>query len=319
MNQTYELLSSLSNDTHAGVTALNNYRLFEVKGPGAKKFLQGQVTSDLQILEQQGHGLSAHCNIKGHIFSLFRVFRLSDEHYLASIHQSIAESGFNNLKKYSIFSKVELSFVDDWSGVAVSTEGLSKLGLGEQPEPLFKRDDLIAAKLGDELYEVWGDDSGLASTVRDNVSTVAPESTWYAGLIQLGIPSITDATQEHFIPQMVNLQAVNGVSFSKGCYTGQEIVTRLQHRGILKKAMYPFHTESTEIPAPGQAVVDNEGTAVGEIVSAAAGDSGSVQLLAVIQQSQIDEGNALKLENGSELNRLELPYTLDPKMFEKKR
>lgn len=322
MSQTYRLMSGFSESKTGLFTSLDSYRLFQIKGPDAEKFLQGQLTADIASLSSRGHSLAAHCNIKGHMLSMVRLFRLSSEHYLASIHQSIAESGFNNLKKYSIFSKVELGFVDGWSGVALDKKHLEKLNSSITDMSLDANslsDVHYLAKIDEDLYELWAEDKKLCSWVDKALNEQTSINNWKLGLIQRGIPSLEIQTQEHFIPQMTNLQAVNGVSFSKGCYTGQEIVIRLQHRGVLKKAMYRFSADTVASIEPSSQVVDAEGKVVGEVVSSAITSESKTEILAVVQQRQIDAAVPLKLETGDPLTQLTLPYTLDPRLFESKR
>lgn len=322
MNQTYKLMTGFTESKTGLLTSLDSYRLFQIKGPDAEKFLQGQLTADIASLSTRGHSLAAHCNLKGQMISLVRLFRLSSEHYLASIHQSIAESGFINLKRYSIFSKVELSFVDGWSGIALDKKHLEKLKSSIADKPLSPNslsDAYHLAEIDEDLYELWAEDKELCGWIDKALNEKTAIDSWKLGLIQRGIPSLEIQTQEHFIPQMTNLQAVNGVSFSKGCYTGQEIVIRLQHRGVLKKAMYRFSAETTASIEPSSPIVDSEDKVVGEVISSAITSESKTELLAVIQQRQIDTAASLRLETGEPLTQLTLPYTLDPRLFESKR
>lgn len=119
-------------------------------------------------------------------------------------------------------------------------------------------------------------------------------------------------TRELFIPQMINLQAVDGVSFKKGCYTGQEIVARMQYLGKLKRRQYRLALAETAVPEPGAEIFSpTHGSSVGEVVIAASTGS-AVELLAVLSADAVADDN-LHLDSleGPRLTLLDLPYELD--------
>lgn len=322
MNQSYDRLAQHTNEDGPLCSALSNYRIIELSGVDAEKFLQGQLSCDIRKLAELGHLPGSHCNIKGHMISLFRLFYLAPQKIWLRVHASIAQSAFDNLKKYSIFSKVTLRFADELSGIAVDSITCHSLCVGFEltpdHKPLYVKDDSVIAVYDEDLSEVWAPDSVLLTYLESGAIKGTPEARWILANIERGLVDLRAETQEHFIPQMTNLQAVDGVSFNKGCYTGQEIVTRLQHRGILKKAMYRFSASSSEVPLPGTALFNLDGEAVAEVVLAAPTEHGA-KLLAVVQQAQVDAGAQLKLQSGTELTFEGLPYELDPMLFEKKR
>jgi folate-binding protein YgfZ len=138
--------------------------------------------------------------------------------------------------------------------------------------------------------------------------TQAPRPTPHAPLIsqiRLGIPHVFPETHEAFVAQMLNLDALGGISFEKGCYTGQEIIARAHFRGAVKRRMFRFGMNGSP-PTPGTRLLSN-GEHAGDVVYAAATDDGS-ELLAVVSLAQADA--ALVLENGVALEKLELPYSV---------
>ena len=306
--------------SHSYLTPLKDACLFKVTGPDALTFLQGQLSADIAQLENTGHSLAAHCNIKGRMVGLFRVMRVASDTFWLRVNAEIAETAFANLKKYSIFSKVELSFIPEASGFGASTDRASdlakKLSADQNLQPFVFINDTAFCVLDHQHVEIWTTDQhtvGAANTLQTGST-----ENWIADTIKAALPDLRLATQDHFIPQMCNLQAINGVSFTKGCYTGQEIVTRLQHRGILKKAMHPFELNGGSLPNSGDAILDNEDNAVGEVVLAC-DTKDQALVLAVIQHTKIVEDVTLKTQTGGGLKRLPLPYELDPKLFESKR
>lgn len=119
-------------------------------------------------------------------------------------------------------------------------------------------------------------------------------------------------TRELFIPQMLNLQAVGGVSFKKGCYTGQEIVARMQYLGKLKRRLYRLQLAAGELPEPGTPLFSpTHGSAIGEVVLAARAGQ-NIELLAVLQAEAAESGDIhLGALEGPSLQLLDLPYELD--------
>ena len=220
-----------------------------------------------------------------------------------------------------MYSKVTIGFADNLRGVSLEQTtkealcGGLQISLGSQGG---WTDEACIAAYDDNLFELWAEDIYLFTALEAGNLPGTSEERWIYANIERAIPDLREATSEHFIPQMCNMQAVEGVSFSKGCYTGQEIVTRLQHRGILKKAMYRFSTDVDASTHAGGSIVNDEGLSVGEVVLTAKSD-GKTHLLAVIQQAQIDTAAKLSLESGEALSFQGLPYELDPHLFESKR
>jgi folate-binding protein YgfZ len=135
--------------------------------------------------------------------------------------------------------------------------------------------------------------------------------------LRAGVPTVYPQTIEAFVPQMANMQLIDGVSFRKGCYTGQEIVARMQYLGKLKRRMYLAHVDTDRPPAPGdelfsQASASGQGT--GKIVDARPAPEGGYDLLAVIEIDAAERGK-LHLNDGSgptlELRDLPYPFEAD--------
>ena len=131
------------------------------------------------------------------------------------------------------------------------------------------------------------------------------EAGWRLAGIRAGLPQVYPETHEAFVAQMLNLDLLGGVSFDKGCYTGQEIIARTHFRGAIKRRMFRFASSSPP-PVPGARILVGEQHA-GDVVDAAATKEGS-ELLAVITLAQQDA--ALELE-GLPLRKLPLPYAID--------
>jgi len=172
-----------------------------------------------------------------------------------------------------------------------------------------------------ERFEIWlpAEDAAAQLPALLAEAELASSNDWKLSEIRAAIPAICAANSEGFIPQMTNLQALDGVSFTKGCYTGQEIVTRLQHRGILKRPMYRARIDSDQLPQPGDALLGEAGVKIGEVVQAAKAESGCELLAVMIKEKADNSPVSLEADPAQTLELLPLPYELDPRLFESKR
>lgn len=309
------------------IVPLVDQRIISVLGPDAEKFLQGQLTCDLREVSQLGSRLGAHCTVKGSMIALYRAMAVDDGFWLR-LHHTCLAAGLSALQKYIIFSKAEARHADQLLGLGLLGPGAASLVeqlFGRVPSEVdgcLYQDGRCVVNVPGERFELWLPAQQMA-TVLDRLTKQAPLGTsndWQLSEIQAAIPDLRAATHEHFIPQMVNLQALQGVSFTKGCYTGQEIVARLQHRGKLTKAMYLASVNTTALPQPGDYLHSNRNPNAGQILLAARGDEQTVWLLAVINKGQADDHSLHMMSaEGPELTLHALPYQLDPALFESKR
>ena len=300
-------------------TLLNHEALLAVRGPDASKFLQGQLTCNLNYLDENTSSLGARCTPKGRMTSSFRILQDGDG-YLLAMAADLLETQLTDLKKYAVFSKSALTDeTTAWVrfGLINGDAPLQALGL-ELPQAagcLVRANGLLALRASTDRAELWAPaaqretlHSQLAAQLQE-----APLNDWLLGQVRAGIGQVFSATRELFIPQMINLQAVGGVSFKKGCYTGQEIVARMQYLGKLKRRLYRLSLAADELPAPGCELFSPvHGSSVGEVVLAARATQG-IELLAVLQEDAKNDGRlSLGSSEGPSLILLDLPYELDP-------
>lgn len=297
---------------------LTDYRIISVTGPDAHSFLQGQLSCDLDDVDAQGVQLGAHCNIKGHMHSLYQVMRAGDQGYWLRTRSDLAEDALALLRKYIIFSKAEARLEEGLVGFGLA--GPEAAEIGDQLSSCFGFEHLIVVPRPGARRECWFDARLLPQVLELTEKHASPAewNVWELLEIDAGIPELAPATVEAFIPQMTNLQALGGVSFTKGCYTGQEIVTRLQHRGQLKKPMYRAEIHDKTAPQPGDTLASAERDNVGQVVRAAR-IPGGYRLLAVISKEQADTRPLfLHSTSGPQLTLMSLPYELDPELFQRK-
>ncbi|WP_394561191.1 YgfZ/GcvT domain-containing protein [Aquipseudomonas alcaligenes] len=299
-------------------TLLNHESLLAVRGPDAAKFLQGQLTCNLNYLDERTSSLGARCTPKGRMISSFRILQDGDG-YLLALASELLEAQLADLKKYAVFSKSSLADESaSWVrfGLSGADEALLTLGLDlpQEADAVARSDGLIAIHLPGGRAELWAP-ADQAESLRSRLATQlreAPLNDWLLGQVRAGVGQVFGATRELFIPQMINLQAVGGVSFKKGCYTGQEIVARMQYLGKLKRRLQRLSLAQSELPTAGTELFSPvHGSSVGEVVLAATAEQGS-ELLAVLQEDAKNDGRIhLGSADGPALNLLELPYQLD--------
>lgn len=298
--------------SHEGVLA--------VRGADASKFLQGQLTCNLNYLNDHRSSLGARCNPKGRMQSSFRILPEGDGYVLA-MDRALVQPQLADLTKFAAFSKSKLFDESEaWVrfGLRGGDDALISLGLDlpAVADEVVAAQELIAVRLSDGRSELWVRASE-AESLQSRLAAQLPQvdlNVWLLAQIRAGVGQVVAQTRESFIPQMINLQALGGVSFKKGCYTGQEIVARMQYLGKLKRRLHRLaaESESAEVPAPGLELYSPvHGSSVGEIVLAATADKG-VELLAVLQEDAAADGRLfLGSPDGLPLTLLPLPYTLD--------
>ncbi|MGE8144266.1 YgfZ/GcvT domain-containing protein [Pseudomonas frederiksbergensis] len=297
---------------------LSHEGILAVRGADAGKFLQGQLTCNLNYLSDTQASLGARCTQKGRMQSSFRIL-LEGDGVLLAMAAELLEPQLADLKKYAVFSKSKLTdesaawvrFGLDHGDAALSSLGLE---LPADTDSVARNDGLIAIRVSPERAELWVA-ADRADAIKGKLSAVLAEgelNQWLLGQVRAGIGQVMPSTRELFIPQMLNLQAVGGVSFKKGCYTGQEIVARMQYLGKLKRRLYRLQLDASDLPEPGtQLFAPSHGSSIGEVVIAARGEQ-NIELLAVLQAEAAEAGDIhLAALEGPALHLLDLPYTLD--------
>lgn len=314
---------------HSTVLAdLSPLGLMAVDGADAASFLQGQLSNDLSEVTSTRSQFSAWCNAKGRVLALMRVFKRADTYYL-QLPRDILEATLKRLRLYVLRSQAQLADISDAQvqfGLSGATAPALLARLLDMPSPTLADSVATVPARGthapvsvltlpgvlprfalitdpETAQDLWRQCAGAASP--------AGGDAWSLLDIRAGLPSIHSATQDLFIPQMLNLDLIGAVSFTKGCYPGQEIVARAHHLGAVKRRMYHACASSSTLPAPGAALYSAaSGQSVGHVVEAVAGPEGNMELLAVIPTEDA-AGQHIRLHDthGPTLHFKTLPYT----------
>lgn len=247
------------------------YTLFKVEGPDAAKFLQGQASCDIDSLQESSWTFGTANTPKGRMYWLFVIARI-DGAFWIRVHKDIAESGIQALNKYKVFFKCEITQQTDYAVYgAHSSFEQGDNSISHDTEGYKRAADSTAKRV-----ELWSNKE-LETSAND-----ADIEAWLQEDCKNGIPELYPETLDTFILQQLNLQQLGAVSFSKGCYTGQEIIARMKFLGKLKKKMYLFNMEQTDAAPiiPGSKLVNGEDRKIGDIVRAHA-HNGSISGLVV--------------------------------------
>ncbi len=298
---------------------LSHLGLISAAGADAKPFLQGQLSNDIQQVNEQRAQISSYSSPKGRAFTTFQIMQRQGVYYL-SLSSDVLETVLKRLRMFVMRSKVALEDASDslvhFGYAAPDADKRLQHVLGQIPQqPLdvvqVGNLTLVRRPASVPRFEIFGeldDARHLWGKLSVHAAAVGP-FVWDYYEIEAGIPHITAASLEAWVPQMVNLHLIDGISFKKGCFPGQEIVARLKYLGKNKRQMYRIKLNTADTPAVGTAILDAAGEEAGTILNATlAPDGENVHALAVLKIAAI--GQALHCGE-AQASLLPLPYALE--------
>jgi hypothetical protein len=295
---------------------LSHQGLISVTGEQGRSFIHGQVTTDINSLNAEQWRWGAHCDPKGKMLASFRIFSIDDALILMMPRDTLA-ADLPQLTKYAIFSQAELADVtDEWSIFGVAGSGAKawiETKFGEISAQLTKIPDGIVLKDG-ERYLIILAAKQHEAFISQLDHPIYASSVWQSLEIKAGYPNIAAVHQGQFVPQMCNLQALDGISFNKGCYMGQETVARMKYRGGNKRALYILAgTTKSAISLESQLelALENGFKKTGTIIEFA--QSGEQVILTAVLPNDTTDDAVLRFthDQASSLSVIPLPYSLD--------
>ncbi|MFC5705982.1 tRNA-modifying protein YgfZ [Aeromonas eucrenophila] len=285
---------------------LTDLAITSLTGQDRAKYLQGQVTCDVNALQPGQSSLGGHCDPKGKLWSDFRLLCLEDR-LLMLTKPSVLVRQLPELKKFAVFAKVEIG-ENHGQAVGVAGQGTdgwvaTRFGLSQ-----------TALIEGGMAVRVEADRWLLVSEQPLAIDLPAGnESLWWGLEIKAGMPHLEAVHQGEYIPQMLNLQALDGISFTKGCYMGQEIVARAKYRGANNRALFVLAGQANEPVASGDPLeirLGDNWRRSGMVLNAWQ-QEGQLWLTAVLpKDTEADAQFRLKQDEGSSLALQPLPYPL---------
>jgi len=284
---------------------LSSFATVTISGADAKSFLQGQLSNDMNLLTPQ-QAVLASCNSAQGRGQFIVTLVERQEGIVAVLPESLLELFITRLRKYILRSKVTITDTRKQLQCVVATSG--ELIARELPTPA-----MVGAHAHVDKNSVlhWWDSIHprfLLIQPKSDDALNSADDAWLLDDIRAGIPHILVETYEAFVAQMLNLDALNGISFTKGCYTGQEIIARAHYRGTVKRRMFRL-SAICSAPVPATRILTMDGAHAGDVVMGAATNNGC-ELLAVLSLNHVE--SALHLESNADVNlKVEsLPYAI---------
>lgn len=309
---------------------LSHLGLLSIQGVDAKTFLQGQVTCNLDDITPAQSRLTAHCNLKGRMQSLFRLSAIEQTdgllQYFLTLPISMVAPVQQSLKKYALFSKVQIEdYSHKWAKIGLCgesitqhlPESLARICVAHAPDDCLHSEGLNICRIPglQSRYEIMGQ-SDVIDSLASKLSAhcvLASTMDWELWDIEAGLPTVYPSTADQFLPHHVNLVQLKGISFSKGCYLGQEVVARMHYRGKIKKHMYHVSAPQQSGAMPGDPIFVKEASsseAPGTVVRVAQSATRDHLLVILDEQYANFDNISLHALEGLKLSRLELPYPI---------
>ena len=298
-NDTNVVFSTPEHEGNKSICPVTYLGVLTVSGTDAAKFLQGQITCNINDITDIKSSLGAICNPKGRVITTFLLVKSGDA-FLMILPKELLESVKKRLQMYVLRSKLTLTDSSD----ELCLIGLyDALQTGAEPEHRFatSRQDNIVVDFQNRSLVVAGTDNAQALWEEQVKLGFQPEDSaqWRYLDILSGIPWLTAETSEEFIPQMLNLDKLGGISFTKGCYTGQEIVARTHYLGKAKREMFVAECDVLAPPEPNSTIIE-DGTgaeqSAGKVLYAQKGRD-TCKMLVILQNDADTNAYNFRLKN----------------------
>lgn len=276
-------------DKQTILAPLTHLAILEVSGKDATNFLQGQTTCDIKALVDSQPRLGAYCNAKGRTISTFIIIKQQDN-FLLILTSDLIDIVRKKLQMYILRADVQLTDQSDQLCI-----------IGIHNTKLEAQSNLYAyPQLENSFLFISNPEQAIAFSnelIQQQEITLVDKNAWLGLDVQAGIPWLHQETSEDFVPQMLNLDKLDAISFEKGCYTGQEIVARTHYLGKNKRAMYQANCATEVSVTPGCTIseMNEEASSVGTVILATKQNS-ATQLLVVLKD-QASGAKNLQLNN----------------------
>jgi len=282
------------------------FAAIRIAGADRNAFLQGQLSNDLRLLQPDRPLLAGWSNPQGRLICTLWVVAWQDATWLL-LPDELQEAVVKRLRMFVLRADVRIETAS-WQPAQLLTDPAEEAKSANQS---LNKNGLISCFYNKNFYGLQVCNGALLVLQPAADSTTLPEPSlrvqWQLNTIRAGIPIIRSSTSGEFVPQMVNLDLLGGISFTKGCYVGQEIVARTQNLGRIKRRMFAYSVQTTRPVKPGDAVYAADDTA-GQVVNCARTKADTVELLAVIRLDYVAAPLRLEADGQEVLNPLPLPY-----------
>lgn len=292
-NETGIDLSGSEYEANKRLCPVTQLGVLTVAGKDAASFLQGQITCNVHDITDNKSSLGAICNPKGRVITTFLLIK-RDDAYLLLLPVELLAAIKKRLQMYVLRSAVTLTDSSDelcligGCQLDVKTSANDQFGNTTRQQNRLTID--LSRQVNRQLLITDAEDAQLfwQEQTSEHGYQPAGSEVWRSLDVIDGIPWLTTETSEEYIPQMLNLDTLGGISFTKGCYTGQEIVARTHYLGKAKRQMFVAECDLTEPPAANTAIIDDstgESVPAGHVLQAQASQCGC-KMLVVLSVSE---------------------------------
>lgn len=299
-------------------TPLAHLGVLDVRGADAERFLQGQTSAQISLADGHYAPLTCFCTPKGRMLANAQLLRVAEDHYRLLLHRGLVDPLAKHLKKFAAFYKAELEPRHDLALIGLigaEAVALAEVRFDIVPPSVWRQaddeDTLLLTHPGPRprILACLPEERAI-ETIRQLTphAALVGNAVWCLHDIQAGLYWLTPHHQDSLLPQMINWEALGGISFKKGCYTGQEVVARAHFRGQVKKRLYRAQLEGASLPDPGAPVRDANDKALGEVLAAELDAYGQAEILALL--STKEDTGPLSVD-GQALKLLKLPYSIE--------
>ena len=288
------------------MSLLGNKVLIKCSGDDAENFLNTQFTNDIKNLQDIQPQLSGYCNPKGRLMSVFYIFQLDGVHYIYTTLDT-KNILLEKLNMYKMMSKVDFEVLDNiLIGISNSPESNNPYDAVELEEKkAIKYKDSIIFKLENNKIIVSAHLENLKDLINTDEINILGYKSWDYLDIENLVPFISEMHIESFTPQMISLDNLNGVSFTKGCYPGQEIVARTHYLGASKKALFYVNIKSDhEINIDDGILKHDDKKLVGNIINITRVAESNYSCLASLRKEFVD--NKLIINEGDLIENIKI-------------
>ena len=272
------------------ISILSNKVLIKCTGEDAENFLNTQFTNDVKNMKNNSVMLSGYCNPKGRLISVLYIIQLDKEFYLYTTLDTL-EPLLQKLNMYKMMSKVEFIIQKDiLIGTAAKNENTSLINCILNTKEAKKINQSVVFKIDDNQIILQTNPKEIESLLDIENSSILGYKSFDFMDIDSIIPFINDSQVESYTPQMLSLDLLDGVSFSKGCYPGQEIVARTHYLGEAKKSLCKItFVSKKEISINDKLETANDKKSAGEILNLVKINSETYNSLAVLRKDMLNK------------------------------
>jgi hypothetical protein len=315
------ILSKSCQNNKYNASILTAYSTILIAGEDREKFLQGQISANMTELPPLSCQLAVACDYKGRMYTTFRIIN-TGENYLLIMHESLIEDTINTLNKYAPFFKVKIersqyiSIGFSGSNVQTAINKAFKLDILPESGQVQTSEDLLIFKINKSaVFQCLLAADRLKAYITPLIENFSVDTgnKWCLNNIYNVIPELRSEISYKYIPQYLNQTSIDAVSFRKGCFTGQEIITRTQNLATVKQKTYHITISNNNTIDINDPLFDSDGKVIGNAIQIERDHSNkNYEALAVIKYNK--DQQVFLDSNAKQIVKVNnIPYSMNAK------